>query len=69
MCAPQSRRRSKEHLHYDLKKHVLDVCSADELIWCLGDGNGHASRHSSRLGGVHGCKNVVGVLSRDKIVG
>ena len=41
---------------YDKLKSELDMHSADDLVICLGDFNGHVGRH---IDGVHGGYGVV----------
>ena len=52
--APQSGRRLEEkQSFYDDLKCEWDMYSADDLVMCLGDFNGHVGRHIDSFDGVH----------------
>ena len=53
--APQSRRRLEEkQSFYDELKCEWDMHSADDLVMCVSDLNGHVGRHIDGFHGVHG---------------
>ena len=58
--APQCRRslEEKQYLHDELKCE-WDIHSADDLVTCLGDFNGHVGMHIDGFDGVHGRNGVV----------
>ena len=43
---------------YDELKCELDIHSADNLVMCLGDINGHVGRHTDGFDGAHGGYDV-----------
>ena len=54
VCSTKWNKFLKKQSFYDKLKCEFDMHSADDLIICLGDFNGHASRHIDGLDGVHG---------------
>ena len=53
--APQSGRNLKEkQSFYNELKCEWDMHSADDLVMCLGDINGHVGRHINEFDWVHG---------------
>ena len=53
--APQSGRSLEEkQSFYDELKCEWDMHSADDLVICLGDLNGHVGRHTGGFDGMHG---------------
>ena len=53
--AEQRSRNFDEKLYfYDELKGELDMHSADDLVMCLGDFNGHVGRNIDGVDGVHG---------------
>ena len=53
--APQSGRCLEEkQSFYDEQKCEWDMHSADDLVMCLDDINGHVARHNDGFDGVHG---------------
>ena len=51
--APQSVRSFEEKQSYDKLKCEWDMQSADDLVMCLGDFNGHVGRHINGFDGLH----------------
>ena len=51
--APQSGRSLEEKSFHDELQCEWDMHSADDLVMCLGDINGHIGRHIDGLDGLH----------------